>query len=192
MHKWCESWWLCECVCAGKETWRKQTLQSSVKCQNQQAEGGWWFTERRRRRLLALCGLLWDLIHVTERNGGYFNQQATVERCPTACESFKTYCFYTSVGLERIPMWTEEEEEEEEGVVKKMQWLFQFRNSKSNNPRQFYINRGTFCDQWFNLQPVHESFHICGLNTQCLVALSQEKPSVCSKMRHEVCLACLE
>ena len=50
VHK---SLWLCECVCSGKEARRKQTLQSSVRCQNQQAEGGWWFTERRGCSLLA-------------------------------------------------------------------------------------------------------------------------------------------
>lgn len=146
-------WWLYECVCAGKETCRKQTLWSSVKCQTQQAEGGWWFTERRSCRLLALCGLCWDLIHVTERNRGYFNQQATFEKVPD--------CWWLIQNI----------------LLLHVCWVGNDSHvNRSNNPRQLYINKGPVCYQWFNLQPVHESYPIWDVNTQCLGALSLEKP----------------
>lgn len=87
--------------------------QSSIKCQNQQA-GGWMMIHREKKKLPSARSL-WSPPCDGERNGGYFKQQARVERCPTACDSCETYRYNTSVGLEMIPMWAAAEEEEEEG-----------------------------------------------------------------------------
>lgn len=51
-----------------------------------------------------------------KRNWGCFNQE-TVERFPTAGDSFRTTCFHASGGLDAIPMWREE-------VLKTTLWLF--------------------------------------------------------------------
>lgn len=103
-----EAWW-------AFETWRKQTLSSKFNKVSESA-GRRLDDDSQREKKLPSARSLWSPLRSPpcdgERNGGYFKQQARVERCPTACDSSETYRYNTSVGLETIPMWAAEEEEE--------------------------------------------------------------------------------
>lgn len=98
--------------CGGNKLFR---VQLGVRLSRQKVD------DDSQREEAAVCSPSAEIssIHVTERNGGYFNQQAAFERCPTAGDSFKTYCFYMSVGLEMIPIGTE-------GAAKKCSGFFNF------------------------------------------------------------------
>lgn len=80
-----------------------EEIQLSVRIYRQKVD------DESQREWAAFCSSSvvssWVHIHVTDRSGGYFNQQATVERCPTVGDSFKTYWVYTSVGMEIMPIW---------------------------------------------------------------------------------------
>lgn len=138
------------CLCWKREEGNK-TPQSSVKCQKQQTEGGWWFTERRSRLLLTLCGLLWDLLHATERNVDIFTSRQQLKGDQLLVTHSKHTAF---TWLWRWKLCSCQYRRRNSETL--LQPFSTFRHESEN---RLYI-RSLFCSQEFDLRLVHESFPV--------------------------------